>query len=357
MQHRRRLLQASTTLIAGLAAISLGAGTAEGSAHSLGVPNVSHIKQLTRPAHKYYGVYVAHAPNSMAPIQAVTRETGKAPNMSLSYDDWSTAPSGRTNISATAVQNACDAGMLPMLTWESWDTSQRDSAGRVDVSQPKFSPRSITSGRYDAYIRSTAEMLKNINCPIALRLDQEVNSNWYPWAINTPGMSNTAARYVAMWRHVWDIFQKVQADNVLWVWSPNIQSLKHRGLPSLSASYPGKKYVDWVGVDGYFYNNPTATFYTLFQPTFTQLHRFARNKPWIVAEAGVGSGASKARQITSLVRAVARRKRLSGLNYFDLNKSTDRSNWRFDETGSDLQAFRSAISSSVFGSAVAGETP
>jgi hypothetical protein len=317
--------------------------------------HTSHLHRLLTPAKKYYGVYVSQAPSSMAPINRVTQETGKHPNMSLFYNAWDQAASqGSSNINTGAIQNACDAGMLPMLTWESWDTNVQGSNGGPAWVQPDFAPAAIASGQYDAYIRASAERIKSLNCPIALRLDQEDNSNWYPWGIATAGMNNTAADYVAMWRHVWDIFHQVGTTNVLWVWSPNVQGLKHRGLPPLRASYPGARYVDWVGIDGYILNNPNETFYQRFQPTFTQLRKFVPDTPWIIAECGVGDSASKPRQLRNLVRAVGRRHRLAGLNYFDTNKST---NWMFSSTHASLHAFKTAINSSVYGAAVAGQTP
>jgi hypothetical protein len=126
------------------------------------------------------------------------------------------------------------------------------------------------------------------------------------------------------------------------------------GLPALSTSYPGDKYVDMVGIDGYF-TDPAETFLTRFQPTFDQLRSFVPDKPWIIAETGVSSGASKPRQLKNIVSAVARRDRLVGINYFDTSKSTG--NYLIDETQSSLAAFKSAISSPVFGHGVPGQTP
>jgi hypothetical protein len=339
-----------------LASTVVGVGTAQAGTHHA-PKRTSHIRQLLTPPKKYYGVYVSQAPASMAPINKVTQETGKQPNMSLFYNAWnSAAAAGYSNVNVTAIQNACNAGMLPMLTWESWDTSVTGPHGPA-WSQPDFAPSVIANGKYDAYIRASAEKIKATHCPVALRLDQEDNGSWYPWGIATAGMHNSAADYVAMWRHVWGIFNSVGASNVLWVWSPNVQSAKHPNLPALSASYPGGKYVDWVGIDGYMYNNPAETFHDRFQPTFDQLRAFVPNTPWIIGEVGVGSGSSKPAQLKNVVSAVARRKRLVGMNYFDTNKSTDASNWTLDETQESLAAFRTAIANPVFASGTPGKPP
>jgi hypothetical protein len=349
MAQRRVLLRVVGATVAACSTLTFGIGVAAGAGHQ-----VSHMRKVVAPAKKYYGVYVSQAPASMAPIQKVTQETGKQPGMSLFYNAWNTgAANGTSNVNTTAITNACNAGMLPMLTWESWNTAVSGSNGPA-WDQPAFAPSVIAGGRYDAYIRAVADKLKAINCPIALRLDQEVNSYWYPWGVRTAGMNNTPADYVAMWQHVWNIFDQAGVTNVLWVWSPNVQSKRHHNLPSLAASYPGDKYVDWVGIDGYF-TNPDETFLTRFQPTFDQLRSFVPDKPWVIAECGVASGSRKPAQLKNMVSAVARRNRLVGLNYFDTSKYTG--NYLIDETQSSLSAFKSAISSPVFAAGVAGQTP
>ena len=375
MLHRRALTKAVAAGTAVLTVASLGVGAASGSSqtathhrHSHHAHRAhhhdaatwrqrtrhhvrSHFRHVLLPPKKYYGVYASQAPASMAPVDRIAQETGKYPNLSLFYRAWDNAAAhGRSNIPVAAIRNACDAGMLPMMTWESWDTANGDSDG-PKWSQPAFAPSLIAHGRYDAYVKASAETIESLPCSIAIRLDQEDNSYWYPWAIATRGMHNSAADYVAMWRHVWSIFNKVGAKNVVWVWSPNLQSRQHAGLPSLHASYPGGRYVDWVGIDGYIYGNPRLTFHQRFQPTFDQLRKFVPNTPWIIAECGVGDAASKPRQLRNLVRAVARRKRLTGFNYFDANKSSSAANWRFEDSQASLDAFRRAINSTDYAAA------
>jgi hypothetical protein len=345
MSHRRGLLRIAAATLAAATAFGASVGAADGATH-----HTHHLRKLSAPAQKFYGVYISSAPASMAPVQKVAQETGKSPNVSLFYNAWgSAATAGYSNINFTAITNACSAGMLPMLTWESWDT-----ANGAPYSQPAFAPSVIASGKYDAYIRAVADKLKTAPCPVALRLDQEVNSYWYPWGINTHGMNNSAADYVAMWQHVWNIFNAENVKNVEWVWSPNAQSAKHTGLPDLSASYPGAKYVDMVGVDGYLMNS-TDTFHSRFQPTLTDLKTFAADKPWIIAECGVSSKANKPAQIKNLLTAVAHRKRLVGMNYFDTNKA--QGNYLLDETSASLDAFKSGIANPVYASGVAGNPP
>jgi hypothetical protein len=323
---------------------------------------------LLHPKHKYFGIFLPNAPASTAGIDKVKSEVGKQPNMDLYFGSWGPkAAQGTANFSVSTAENACAKGMLPLFTWESWDTSDHgtnpgtNTTNEVLWAQPNFAPDKITAGKYDDYIRAEAKEMASLNCPLALRFDQEVNGYWYPWGEATKGMPGTpdsrAAAYVKMWRHVWRIFQNQHATNVLWVWSPNFQGPRHPGVPDLTSAYPGDKYVDWVGIDGYYYNTPGQTFKNLFGSTMQQLRPAASNKPWMIAETGVGTYSDpneKPRQIKNLLRAVAHRKKFNGFVYFNQFKPYDRSDWRFDANAASLSAFRAGIHRKVYASGKPG---
>jgi hypothetical protein len=296
---------------------------------------------LLHPKHKYYGISVPGAPQSMQPIRTVANQTGKTPNLVEYYQDW-TRP-----FDPTAARQACAAGVLPMLTWESLSWSDTVGGGAaVRASQPAYAPRRIASGAYDSYIRATAREIKALGCPIALRLDHEPNGNWYPWGMLTAGMNNQPAQYVAMWRHVWNIFHQVGARNVIWTWSPNF-AYPH-GPNALQPLYPGNKYVDVVGIDGYvrYARDHPAT---MFNDTLRILGRFASTKPWLLAETGVASRYQQGPRIAALLHWVATNPRLMGIVYLDAAKGT--TNWSFDSSASALSAFRGGIAASAFGHA------
>jgi mannan endo-1,4-beta-mannosidase len=314
---------------------------------------------LLHPNRKYYGVFADGAPRSLGPLNSIKEETGKEPNLDVWYQAWnSNAATGTVNFDSGAAKQACAAGILPMLTWESWDTSVAGTTNPgVAYNQPAFAATKIIDGDYDAYIRNTANAIKAIDCPLAVRLDQEPNGYWYPWGLQTKGMGSskdTPKRYIAMWRHVWTIFHDQHVNNVLWVWSPNIQGRPHKGVASLRASYPGNKYVDWVGIDGYYINEPQQTFAKLFGPTIKQIKSVASTKPWLIAETAVGTGPTKPKQITNLVTNVADRKEFNGFIYFDFYAKGVRSDWRFQQTAASLAAFKAAIANKTFGSGKPG---
>lgn len=318
----------------------------------------ARLAALSSPPKKYYGMFLSRSPNRLDQVHQVTAETGKQPNLSLFFESWnSVSKYGGVDFSLTGAAQACQAGMLPMMTWQSWDTRDFAANGAPNPYQPEYSPRRIIGGAFDPYIRRVAQMVAQLDCPIAIRFDHEDNSSWYPWGLAAPGMHNTPALYIAMWRHVWRIFQAENAHNVLWVWSPNVQYHRHPGLPGLARSYPGRRYVNWVGIDGYFIGKRGSSFDSLFGHTLRRLRHIAPRKPWLIGETGVASGPDKPQLIQQLYAGVARNQRLIGVNYFDLNKPGARSNWAFDETPASTAAFRKAVNSPAYGAGVPGQSP
>jgi hypothetical protein len=119
-------------------------------------------------------------------------------------------------------------GTIPLV---SWGVDMRDGV--------------ITDGSKDAYLRAQAEVVAAYRQPVFIRLDWEMNGNWYPeWS--QPAVSPSS--YIAAWRHVWTIFHDAGATNAAFVWCPNVGEFD--GAP-WTDWYPGSAYVDWIGLDAY----------------------------------------------------------------------------------------------------------
>lgn len=136
-------------------------------------------------------------------------------------------------------------GSITMYTWTSAGDNWSD-----------FSNAQIISGRHDAYIHAWAHAAAVWGHPFFLRFDHEMNGDWYPWSVgHHPDGStinnNAPGSYVAMWRHVWKIFQDEGATNATWVWAANYECYCPGKYVPLSQVYPGDAYVDWTGLDPY----------------------------------------------------------------------------------------------------------
>lgn len=193
-----------------------------------------------------------------------------------------------------AFENVRLHGAIPFFSW-----SSRDSYLPL-TNQPAFKNSAITGGAYDAFIRQFATDAKNWGHPFFLRFDWEMNGWWYPWSEGVDGTTGTipngnkVGEFVAMWRHVHDIFAQVGATNVTWVWCVNHLTKTSSGVPSLAQIYPGDNYVNWTGFDAYNRNSDWESFKTTatgagttwLLNTYQATVDVAPSKPLVLGEMG-----------------------------------------------------------------------
>ncbi|MBO0767498.1 MAG: carbohydrate binding domain-containing protein [Solirubrobacterales bacterium] len=121
---------------------------------------------------------------------------------------------------------------------------------------------------FDDYFNSWARAAAAYQHPFFLRLDQEGNGSWFDWGQGSR-LGNTASDYIAMWKHIHDIFDCVPdgsytpprgckpALNVTWVWAPNNGGWGQGYATPPAETFPSgvdpkqRPYVDWTGLDAY----------------------------------------------------------------------------------------------------------
>jgi Glycosyl hydrolase family 26 len=212
-----------------------------------------------------------------------------------------------------------------------------------------FTDAEIAAGAQDAYITEWAEAARKWGHPFFLRFAWEMNGAWFPWGVGNEG--TTAAEYVAMWRHVHAIFDSADADNVSWVWCPNIDPYGKR--TPLASVYPGDAYVDWTCLDGYNGANPWASFSDLFKSSYeTIISTIAPTKPMVVGEtASTEAGGSKPQWIEALLKALpADFPKIHGLLWFDKTESGPggHSDWPLASSPASAGAFAAGIQGDAY---------
>ena len=162
----------------------------------------------------YLGVNVPGWLQDLSAVTAFEQQAHKSVSIVMWYQGWG-LHDGTQYFESRWMNNVRNHGSIPMVTWEPWLYTQ-------GTNQPTYSLHNIISGRFDAYITKWAQTSKAWGHPYLLRFAEEMNGNWFPWSEQTNG--NTAGQYVQAWRHVHDIFTRVGATNVSWVWSPNVEN-------------------------------------------------------------------------------------------------------------------------------------
>lgn len=322
---RRTVLSAALTSVMGLAAADVAAAAPAGAA----------------TASKRFGAYIpdpywdwAGWPNA---LRAFTARAGKAPSIIHWFAAWGGQPAF-TDATAKKIRNQ---GALPLLTWEPWDWT-------AGATQSTYRLSRITSGAFDAYLRSFAAQVKAFRTPLYLRFAPEMNGDWNPWSEQVNG--NRAGDYVRAWNHVRAVFAAAGATNVRWVWTPIIS---YYGSTPLAGLFPGDGAVDVVGVDGYNWgtsrsNQTWQTFSQVFESTVAQVSSMSSRDLWLAEVGCTELGGNKAAWVTDMFAKVAADPRIDALVWFDANKETD---WRINSSTSALTAFQRGLASGRFVSA------
>ncbi|MEU6231072.1 glycosyl hydrolase [Streptomyces sp. NPDC047042] len=277
------------------------------------------------PDGQYFGVSTFHAP-ARATTAAAYRASGRHPRILSYYQGW------KQSFSASDAELSYKQGALPLLTWE-------PRGANLDSDQPQYSLKRITSGYYDSYIIEFARDVKATGRPLALRFAHEMNGDWYPWSEVNSG--NSRGDYVKAYRHIHDLFQAVGATDVIWIWSPN--ALRGAKGVALKPLYPGDRYVDWVGIDGYGFGEKTAT--EVLQPTLDEVRQFS-GKPVLLTETGSSPGSQQPGWTADLFRWLKATPNVIGFVWFQ--HSVDEGgqyDYRFDINPTTKAAFRHGLDS------------
>ena len=231
------------------------------------------------------------------------------------------------------------AGMIPMLTLA------------TAIKHRTVTLKMVAVGDFDTMLRDQfAKPIAAWGKPIFIRLNWEFNSDWYPWSVGTNG--NTAADYVAAWRHVVDLFRANGARNVSWVWCTNAYPSGSGLSTTVAKSYPGNAYVDWTAMDGYRKAGIALTFSQVFGAYYDYITKtIAPTKPIMIAEVGTveqtTGGHTKAQWIDDMFASIPTRfPKLAALVWFDENPGEG--NYSLDTSAAASQAWRNGIASSAY---------
>jgi len=265
----------------------------------------AHPASRTATAGSFIGLYSHDSPASYAGVTAFTEATGVRPNVTVYYSGW--LEPFKADFAATAAR----AGAMTL----------------VQMDPTNVSLTAIASGQYDDYLESYARAVRAYKAPVLLSFGHEMNGDWYSWAYK----HSSPAAFVAAWRHVVTLFRTQKVRNVTWVWTVN-NIVRQTGIPSPAPWWPGKSYVNWVGIDGYF-TTSTEAFSTVFGPTIISVRSITRN-PILITETSATPATAQPAKIADLFAGI-RLYDLLGFIWFD---SAFKIDWRLSAAA--ISAFR-----------------
>ncbi len=275
-------------------------------------PAAAHASLPTRPA-SYLGVYEHEDPSGYGQIAQFAAVAGRHPNLDGYYSGW--PEPFKTAFARTALKHG--------------------AATLVQIDPTDASVAAIAAGHYDRYLRGYADAVRNFGHAVVIGFGHEMNATWYSWGYGHV----RPVTFVAAWRHMVTVFRQQGADNVTWLWT--IQA-DVRGSGPIKDWWPGRHYVTWVGIDGYYYR-PSDTFASVFGRTISQVKLFTR-KPLLLSETAVGPEAGQAAKIQDLFQGMATYGTL-GLVWFDIAQHSGiyHQDWRIEDNLAAERSFRLGV--------------
>jgi Glycosyl hydrolase family 26 len=296
------LLAGSTTPAVAGSAATTTAGTG-GQATSLAATTCT---SAPKPSGHYLGLVAHNLPPSTTYLHRFVRAAGVRPNLITYFQNF-----GKPFVPSDACM-VTGQRALPFI--------------QIEPFRP-FTVPSIARGDWDAYLRTYAKAVKAFGARIALGFGHEMNGGWYQW-----GWGHVPpATFIAAWRHIHNVFAAASVTNVIWVWTIN------RAMHPPHLWWPGRKYVNWVGISGY-YRHPDDRWAHVFNSTLANVAKFS-SKPILIAETAVGPFPRRARMISNFFAGLKRHRKLLGFTWFDLNKSE---NWQLEDDRAAVAAFKKA---------------
>jgi len=176
---------------------------------------------------------------------------------------------------------------IPMISWEPWQSLfDKEKNAEEGKREEKVFSR-VVKGDYDHYLNTFSKQIKSLNRPVFIRFAHEADNPQYPWSAKG---GNTSDEFKEGWKYVHDYFAKNGVYNVIWVWNPWKPD-------AVSKYFPGREYVDWIGVTNLNYGtkNGSTSWYSmeqLYQP-FHKNPVFKTDLPVMLAEMGSLPGEGK----------------------------------------------------------------
>ncbi len=251
------------------------------------------------------GAFIADKPDGYQ-INNFKSGYGKKPFFIMVFVDW-----GKF-IPETVSKDVYENNSVLFITWEPWYAREKKA---IDYD-------GLLSGKYDGYIESFSDGFKVIKKDVFLRFAHEMNGDWYPWS----GAKLGKDKYIAVTKHIRDIFNRSGVTNVKWVFSINWENIPKDNKYYLY--YPGDNYVDYIGIDGYNWGDAQSwSKWRSFKDIFSGIYKdiIGRyDKPVLVSEFSSSSqGGDKTRWIAEAFKNIRNMPNVKGFILFNIDKETD----------------------------------
>jgi hypothetical protein len=250
---------------------------------------------------KQWGVYQIHrgAENFERGIREQSELLGAVPEYVLFFQDLSF----RHGFPLDSAMACYALGATPVISQELWRWQHRHSNDDTWLWR-------ISRGDFDAQWRDWARDAKLFEHRVILRFGFEMNGDWFDW-----GQQPEA--FILAWRHVHQIVrEEMEATNVEFMFSPNVEWDPSRPLTQIKRYYPGQDYVQMLGLDGYNFGDAYSQWHRwqsyaeVFEDSIEIMAQWPQ--PLFLAEIGSADGPRKANWLRDFLDVVHKDPRVCG---------------------------------------------
>jgi hypothetical protein len=281
-----------------------------------------------------WGIALDGYPIEAKRLKAFAADTGIMPRIVTFFLQWPKS-AGTGQFPEQTLTAIWSTGAVPCLTWEPMIIQ--------DGKETMIFHTAVTGGEYDAFLKDFAQSARVWGRPMIIRFAHEMNTKRYHWGTHEADYGPGSVKiYQDMFQHLVSIFRQEGADNVLWAFCPNAESVPGPSSDSKAvwnragAYYPGDAFVDILGMDGYNWGTTQSpethgwqsnwrSFESIFSSLYKELRAISPTKPVIVFEtASTYQGGNKGQWVQESFQIIDEWK-LTGVVWFEVEKELD---WR-----------------------------
>lgn len=299
-----------------------------------------------------FGLTVHGRPVTAKKLFTLEAEVGVPVRIVNFYLQWPKNPKNRF-FPGKSLEVIHDFGALACLTWEPMFYFQEE--------EKMIKAEQVLNGTYDHYIQAFAKQASKLNYKFILRFAHEMNIQRYHWGTSKQDYGkNSPNLYKKMFRYIVTQFRQQGAENVIFAFCPNAESVPNTSYDPSAAwnkiknYYPGDEYVHILGLDGYNWGNTQTeendgwnsqwlSFEQIFSRALHELQELSAQKPVLIFEcASVAQGGNREKWLLDALEKM-HFWRIKGLCWFQVDKEV---NWKFK--GSKLPGARSRLRQMTF---------
>lgn len=302
----------------------------------LGCQKDTPINSFLKQPFLIWGFSIEGFPIAENDLELLEQQTKIPAQLIQFYLQWPAAATGPFTPIQPSLNAIASKGAIACITWE---------PKTIEGVKTTISYENILNGQYDHYLIHMANEMKNWNKPLIIRFAHEMNLDTYHWGSSNLEQFNSDSpeHYIKMFRYIVDLFKNQGANQVLWAFCPNVESVPNETWNIPNRYYPGDEYVDILGMDGYNWDitkeiatkkkqswtKPWSSFKQIFEKLYLELKEITPQKPILVFEtASVDrKGDQKSLWVKEAIQT-AKEWNLLGIIWFQIKKEED---WRINQ--------------------------